>query len=69
MKTLDSFVRVSALVAAACVLLGPRSAQAVLITSPGTGRESGAIVWVCLAAFVLCTLGVAFWKSKWREAE
>jgi hypothetical protein len=69
MKTHGSFVRTASLVTAACALLSPRVAQAVLITSPGTGRESGAIVWVCLAAFVLCTLGVAFWKSKWREAE
>jgi len=62
-------VRIAALAAVACAMLSPRSAQAVLVTSPGTGRQSGAIVWVCLAAFVLCTLGVAFWKSKWREAE
>ena len=68
MKSLGSFVWTSALVAA-CVALSPCGAQAVLVTSPGTGRQSGAIVWVCLAAFVLCTLGVAFWKSKWREAE
>jgi hypothetical protein len=69
MKTLGSFVRTPALLATAWVLLGPGSAQAVLVTSSGTGRTSTTSVWICLAVFVLGTLGVAFWKSKWRETE
>jgi hypothetical protein len=69
MKTLGSFVRTPALLATACVLLGSDSAQAVILTSNGTGRASSASVWICLAVFVLGTLGVAFWKSKWRETE
>jgi preprotein translocase subunit SecG len=69
MKTLGSFVRTPALLATACVLLGSGSAQAVVITTNGTGETATTSVWICLAVFVLGTLGVAFWKSKWREAE
>lgn len=69
MKTLGSLVRTSAMLATTCILLGSDTAQAALDTAKGTGRTSSTSVWICLAVFVLGTLGVAFWKSKWREAE
>ncbi len=69
MDTVTLFVRVRALAVAACVSLIGDTAQAALTTSKGTGQEQGAGVWLCLAVFVLGTLGLAFWNSKRRETE
>lgn len=69
MNTAGLFVRIRALPAAVGVVLVSDAAQAALRTSKGTGQSQGAAVWICLAAFVLGTLGLAFWNSKRREAE
>jgi preprotein translocase subunit SecG len=69
MNRLSSFPRIPALLAAASSLLIGDMAQASLTTAKGTGEETTAVVWIALAAFVLGTLGLAFWNSKRREAE
>ena len=70
MKTLCSFVRSPALLAVSGTLLMSRAVHAAgLPTAKGTGQVQGSAVWICLAAFVLGTLGLAFWNSKRRETE
>ncbi len=70
MKTLGSFVRIPAVVAMASGLLISDVAQAALpISSSGTGNPVSATVWICLAVFVLGTLGLAFWNSKRSETQ
>jgi hypothetical protein len=69
MNTTRLFVRIRALAAVAGVMLVGDAVQAALTTAKGTGQDQGAAVWLCLAAFVLGTLGLAFWNSKRREAE
>lgn len=69
MKTLGSFVRIPAMLAAAGTLLASQSVQAALPTNKGTGQLEGSAIWICLAAFVLGTLGLAFWNSKRRETD
>ena len=70
MKTLGSFVRIPARLAAGSVLLISQAAQAAgLPAAKGTAETEGTAVWICLAVFVLGTLGLAFWNSKRREAE
>jgi preprotein translocase subunit SecG len=68
MSSVSSCARIGALAAAGVLLTGD-AAQAALMTSKGTGQEQGAAVWLCLAAFVIATLGLAFWNSKRRETE
>lgn len=51
------------------VALCSGSVQAALAPAKGTGEETGGMIWVYFAAFVLGTLGIAFMPSKRKEAE
>jgi hypothetical protein len=71
MKSLGAFACIPALIAAGVVFVSQaaHAAPTGLSTVKGTGEIQGATVWICLAVFVLGTLGLAFWNSKRREAE
>lgn len=70
MKTLGSYVRVPTLLATAGVLFLADVARAALpTTNTNTGESPSGTVWICVAGFVLGTLGLAFWNSKRRETE
>ncbi len=69
MKTLGMFMRIPAVLGAAGVLLICGTAQAALVTSNGTGLQASTAAWICMAVFVLGTLGVAFWNSNRKKVE